>query len=63
MTPEELVTRQSLEILNNTILDLCLRRDQLAASLPRMPRPKPMTHGFNGMEIKQGGGVKRKKQA
>jgi len=62
MDSQEIALRQSLEIVNATIRDLCLRRDQIAASLPNAPRPKRMTH-ICGLEIKQGGGVKRRKQA
>lgn len=61
MTPEEFSARRSLEIIDATIKQLCLQRDQLVASLPNAPRPKLVTH-IGGMEIKPGGGKKRKKE-
>lgn len=61
MTPEEFAARRSLEIIDATIKQLCLQRDQLVASLPNVPRKKPITH-IGGLEIKRGGGVKRKKK-
>lgn len=59
MTMDEKIIRQSIEVLQGTIEDLCRRRDALAAALPRAPRPAKVTH-INGVEIKQGGGKKRK---
>ena len=61
MTPDEFAARRSLEIIDATIKALCLQRDQLVASLPNAPKTKvsrvcPVT----GMEIKHGGGRKRK---
>lgn len=60
MTPDELSIRQSLEIINETIRGLCLRRDQLASMLPNT-KPAPRLKTIMGMEIKPGGGKRRKK--
>lgn len=63
MTPEEFAARRSLEIIDATIKALCLQRDQLVASLPNAPRPKVLTVcPVTGMEIKQGGGRRKKKK-
>jgi hypothetical protein len=59
MTPEQIAAMRSLEIIDATIKSLCLQRDQLVAILPNAPRPKRMTH-IGGLEIKPGGGKKRK---
>ncbi len=59
MTMDEKIIRQSIEVLQATIEDLCRRRDALASALPNAPKPAKITH-VNGMEIKQGGGKKRK---
>lgn len=59
MTMDEIIIRQSIEVLQSTIEDLCRKRDALAAALPDAPRPKTVTH-ICGREIKQGGGKKRK---
>lgn len=60
MTMDEKIIRQSIAVYQATIEDLCRRRDDLAAMLPNAPKQKPMTHGYMGMEIRQGGGKKRK---
>ena len=52
MSPEEIALRQSLEIMQNAIKDLCLRRDQLAAQLPKAPKQVTGKY-FMGMEIKE----------
>ena len=61
MTPDEFSARRSLEIIDATIKALCLQRDQLVASLPNAPKPKAVkVCPVTGMEIKQGGGRRRK---
>ena len=60
MDAQELATRQALEIMHETIQSLCLRRDQLAATLPRPKKAAPV-QSICGMEIKAGGGKRRKK--
>lgn len=60
MTMDEKIIRQSIEVYQHTIEDLCRRRDALAAMLPNAPRQPRLTHGHDGTEIKQGGGKKRK---
>ena len=62
MTATEIAMRQSLELLNTTIQSLCLQRDLIASQLPNAPRQKMLTHLSNGMEIKLGGGKRRKKE-
>ena len=63
MTPEELATRQSLEIIDSAIKELCLRRDQLVSSLPETPRPtRRKTCPVSGMEIKLGGGKRTRRK-
>lgn len=62
MTPEETAIRQSLEIINNTIQDLCKRRDLLAAQLPKAPR-EVMPRFFGGKKIEDTSGRKRKAAA
>ena len=59
MDPNEQLLRQSLLVLQATIDDLCKRRDQIAAQLPNAPRPVSPKF-FMGIEIKQGGGKKKK---
>lgn len=59
MTMDEKIIRQSIEVLQSTIEDLCLKRNALVAALPNAPKPQKVTH-ICGMEIKQGGGKKRK---
>lgn len=44
LSPIELALRQSLEIINGTIQDLCKRRDLLASQLPSAPKQGPRTH-------------------
>ena len=61
MTATEIALRQSLELLNTTIQSLCLRRDLIASQLPNAPKQKMPTHSSTGMEIKLGGGKRRKK--
>ena len=51
MSLEEIALRQSLEIINNTIQDLCLRRDMLAGLLQKAPKQVMSTH-FRGRLIK-----------
>lgn len=62
LSPHEMLIRQSIEILQNTINDLCKRRDLLAAQLPNAPRQKMPTH-FKGKEIRKGGGKMTKEKA
>lgn len=63
MTMDEIIIRQSIEVLQSTIEDLCLKRDALAAALPNAPRPAVMKiNPVTGREIKQGGGKRGKKQ-
>jgi len=57
----EIALRQSIEIIQKTITDLCLRRDTLVAALPNTPRQKMPTH-FMGKLIKATGPVKRKRR-
>ena len=61
MTMDEIIIRQSIEVLQSTIEELCRKRDALAAALPDAPRPRMVTH-ICGREIKQGGGKRGKKQ-
>jgi hypothetical protein len=60
MKPEEFAARRSLEIIDATIKQLCLQRDQLVASLPDAPRPARLKVACNGREIRLGGGKKKK---
>ena len=62
MTATEIALRQSLELLNTTIQSICVQRDLIACQLPNAPKQKPITHLSNGMEIKLGGGKRRKEQ-
>ena len=61
MTPEEIALRQSLEIINDAIQDLCKRRDLLAGQLPKTPRQVMSTH-FMGRLIKKSSPRKKKKE-
>lgn len=64
MPMEEVIIRQSIELIQATIDDLRRRRDALAAALPNAPRPVMMKiNPVTGREIKQGGGKKRKVEA
>ena len=60
MTLDEKTIRLAIATIQRTIDDLCLQRNTLAAMLPNAPRPRRMTH-IGGIEIKPGGGKKRKK--
>ena len=60
LSPSDLALRQALEILNATIHDLCVRRDILASQLPDAPKQKARKFLSCGLEIKPGGGKKRK---
>lgn len=62
MSTAEVALRQSLELINATIHDLCVRRDMIASQLPDSPKNKDQKTGFGGMEIKLGGGKLGKKQ-
>lgn len=40
---------------------MCIQRDELAAMLPRAPKPARVTH-IGGIEIKPGGGKCKKRE-
>lgn len=63
MTATEIAQRQSLKIINDTIQALCVQRDLIVSQLPNAPKRKVLTHLSNGMEIKPGGGKRRKRVA
>lgn len=52
MSPTEIALRQSLEIINTTIQELCKRRDILAGQLPKAPKQVTGKY-FMGKEIKE----------
>ena len=60
LSPEDIAIRQSLEIIESTIQDLCMRRDMLAGQLSKAPRQVMSTH-FMGRLIKPSTRKNRKK--
>jgi len=49
----EIAKRQAIQILQQTIQDLCLRRDALIATLEAQPKRKKGPLMLNGKEVKR----------
>lgn len=62
MTPDTLSLTAAIETIQASIDAQCKARDQMIALLPTTKRPARLKE-VCGMEIKKGGGVRRRKQA